>query len=163
MAAGPEPEVVREYRHLLRTASTDWAETAHRHALTTLGPTVRTEVHGEVRRLLLTGYRFGPDDVHAVARVLVLAERRSPRTLLDGLPAELLRRLAAAVVSSPTGRMLRAGIDVWDGTEPPGREAPLSEGEGGEPWGCTEFGTAVASPDIGTAWTGIPPPTLRRP
>jgi hypothetical protein len=163
MASGAEPEVVREYRHLLRTASTDWAETAHRHALTTLGPTVRSQVHGEVRRLLLTGYRFGPDDVHAVARVLVLAERRSPRTLLDGLPTGLLRRLAAAVVGSPTGRMLRAGMDVWDGVEPPGPHEPPPGADESEPWGCTEFGTAVASPDIHTAWTGIPPPALRRP
>jgi hypothetical protein len=163
MAAGAEPEVVREYRHLLRTASTDWAETAHRHALTTLGPALRIEVLGEVRRLLLTGYRIGPDDVHAVARMLVLAERRCPRTVLDGLPATLLARLAAAVVGSPTGRMLRAGIDVWDGLEPPGRTDAAPESEGGDPWGSTDFGTAVASPDIGTAWTGIPAPGSRRP
>ena len=38
MVPGAEPEVLREYRHLLRTASSDWQETAHRHALWALGP-----------------------------------------------------------------------------------------------------------------------------
>ena len=44
MVQGAEPEVLREYRHLLRTASADWQETAHRHALTALerGTTART-------------------------------------------------------------------------------------------------------------------------
>ncbi len=156
-----EPEVLHEYRHLLRTASTDWQETAHRHALTGLGPAVRAAVLGQVRSLLLTGYRFGADDVHAVARVLVLAEHRRPRTLLDGLPPDLLLALAGAVTSSPTGRMLRAGIDIWDGTEPPEPpEAPAAAGH--STWTSAEFGTSLASPDIGAAWTGVPPP-VRRP
>ena len=38
--------------------------------------------------------------------------------LLDGLPRDLRDDLAAAVVGSPIGRMLRAGIDVWDGHDP---------------------------------------------
>jgi hypothetical protein len=161
MRPGAETEVVREYRHLLRTASADWQETAHRHALTTLGPAVRAAVLGQVRRLLLTGYRFGADDVHAVARVLVLAERRRPRTLLDGLPPDLLRTLATAVTSSPTGRMLRAGLDVWDGAEPPEPpEEPVRAAHAA--WTRTEFGTSLASPDVGVAWTAVPPP-LRRP
>ncbi len=152
--------MVREYRHLLRTASADWQETAHRHALTALGPVVRAEVLGQVRRLLLTGYRFRPDDVHDVARVLVLAERRRPRTHLDGLPEELLLALAGAVTASPTGRMLRAGIDVWDGTEPPQPAGPApSTTRGG--WTLTRFGTEVLCPDLGSAWS-VPPP-LRRP
>jgi hypothetical protein len=157
-----EPEVVREYRHLLRTASTDWQETAHRHALTFLGPAVRREVLREVRRLLLTGYRVGPDDVHDVARLIVLAERRRPRILLDGFPGVLRDRLAAAVVASPTGRMLQAGIDVWDGTEPP---EPVSAEEPAAPrrdgWQACEFGTELASPDLGSAWTTPPPPVRR--
>jgi hypothetical protein len=161
MRPGAEPEVLHEYRHLLRTASTDWQETAHRHALTGLGPEVRAAVIGQVRRLLLTGYRFGADDVHAVARVLVLAERRRPGTLLDGLPPDLLLTLAGAVTSSPTGRMLRAGIDLWDGSEPPEPpEAPVPAAH--TAWTRSEFGTSLASPDVGSAWTGVPPP-LRRP
>ena len=119
MAPGAEPEVLREYRHLLRTASADWQETAHRHALTALGEQDRRDVLAEVRRLLLSGTRLEPDDVHAVARLLVLAERRRPRVLLDGMRPDLLDRLATAVVGSPIGRMLRAGYDVWDGEEPP--------------------------------------------
>lgn len=119
MGVAPESAVLHEYRHLLRTASTDWAETAHRHALTSLGRAVRVRVLTQLRLLLQTGYRLHPDDVHALARLLVLAERRRPRTVLDGLEPDLVRHLAAAVVASPVGQMLRAGIDVWDGTEPP--------------------------------------------
>jgi hypothetical protein len=157
MAAGAEPEVVREYRHLLRTASADWQETAHRHALTALGPGVRAEVLEQVRRLLLTGYRFRADDVHDVARVLVLAERRRPRILLDGLPRGLLLTLARAVTASPTGRMLRAGIDLWDDREPSSpRERAPSGRRGG--WTCTAFGTELSSPDLVTAWTVLPRP-----
>ena len=160
MRSGAEPEVVREYRHLLRTASTDWQETAHRHALMTLGPAARTEVLAQVRRLLLTGYRIGADDVHAVARLIVLAERRRPRTLLDGLPPDLVLTLATAVTSSPTGRMLRAGIDLWDGAEPPEppeEPAPTAHSE----WTHAEFGTSLASPDEGVAGMVTRPPRRR--
>ena len=118
MVPGAEPEVLREYRHLLRTASADWQETAHRHALWALGPQGRGWLLTELQRLLLAGTRLGRDDVHALARLVVLAERRSPRILLDGLPRDLRDDLAAAVVGSPIGRMLRAGIDVWDGHDP---------------------------------------------
>ena len=152
--------MVREYRHLLRTASVDWQETAHRHALTALGPDVRASVLVEVRRLLLTGFRFGADDVHALARVLVLAERRRPRTLLDGLPPDLLLTLATAVTASPTGRMLQAGIDVWDGTEPPPapeEQAPVERSG----WTDAEFGTSLASLDDGAAGTLARPPRRR--
>ncbi len=114
-----ESETVRRYRHILRAASQDWAETAHRHALLRLGPDGRRSVLAEVRRLLVTATRLSQDDVHAIARLLVMAERRAPRVLLDGMPPGLLERLAAAVVDSPVGRMLRAGYDVWDGAEPP--------------------------------------------
>lgn len=117
--APDEPVVLREYRHLLRTGSTDWQETAHRHALLALGSAPRAEVLAECHRLLLAGTRLRPDDVHALARLLVLAERRRPRTLLDGMHPDLLERLAAAVVDSPAGRLLRAGIDAWDGADPP--------------------------------------------
>ncbi len=114
-----EPEVMRRYRHILRTAATDWQETAHRHALTTLGTSARAAILGEVQRLLLAGTRLGAHDTHDIARILVLAERRRPRVLLDGMRPDLLRRLATAVVESPAGRMLRAGYDVWDGEDPP--------------------------------------------
>ena len=134
MGPGAEPEVLREYRHLLRTASADWQETAHRHALWALGPGPRGRVLAEGRRLLLTGYRVDPDDVHTVARLLVLAERRRPRTILDGMPADLLTELAAAVVSSPVGRMLRAGMDVWDGSEPVRRPDPAPEPDHHQRW-----------------------------
>ena len=162
MAAVAESEVVREYRHLLRTASADWQETAHRHALTALDPATRAEVLGEVRRLLLTGYRITAEDVHDVARLIVLAERRRPRILLDGFPRALRDRVAEAVVASPTGRMLRAGIDVWDGAEPLAGEPPEEpRAARGEAWQHSEFGTELASPDLISAWT-TPPPPLRR-
>src|SRR6478735_8904631 len=128
MVPGAEPEVLREYRHLLRTASADWQETAHRHALMALGPQGRGRLLTELQRLLLAGTRLGGDDVHALARLVVLAERRSPRILLDGLPRDLRDDLAAAVVGSPVGVMLRAGIDVWDGHDPDRR--PLATAYG---------------------------------
>ena len=163
MGTDVESEVLREYRHLLRTASADWQETAHRHALTSLGAADRTAVLAEVQRLLLAGTRLGPDDVHAVARLLVLAERRRPRLLLDGLPPDLLRRLAAAVVDSPIGRMLRAGYDVWDGVEPPRPFEPALEVDLHLGWTGTEgWGTDATSPSLGAAWIPSPPPRLRR-
>lgn len=118
MGPGAEPEVLREYRHLLRTASADWQETAHRHALLALGPRARARLLAELQGLLLAGTRLDADDVHALARLVVLAERRRPRLVLDGLPPDLVHVLAVAVVRSPVGGMLRAGIDVWDGRDP---------------------------------------------
>ena len=134
MGPAAETEVLLEYRHLLRTASADWQETAHRHALWALGPSVRAHLLDELRRLLLTGTRLHPDDVHALARLVVLAERRSPRLLLDGLPADLRDELAGAVVHSPTGRMLAVGIDVWDGGEPPQRPQPPPDPDHHQRW-----------------------------
>jgi hypothetical protein len=119
VARGVESEVRREYRHLLRTGSSDWQESAHRHALNVLGEQGRAEVLAECRRVLLSGTRLTTNDVHALARLVVLAERRRPRILLDGMRPEVLDALAGAVVDSPTGRMLRAGLDVWDGEDPP--------------------------------------------
>ena len=111
MGPAVEPSVLRQYRHLLRTASTDWQETAHRHALLALGPLrLRAPLLTEVQRLLLTGTRLHPDDVHAVARLLVLAERRRPRQLLDGLPPDLLDLARRGRGRQPPGRILRAGI-----------------------------------------------------
>ena len=84
MGDGTEPEVLRRYRHLPRTAALDWQETAHRRALTDLGPSARADLLGELRVLLGTGYRFGPDDIHHVARLVVRAERRAPGLLPRG-------------------------------------------------------------------------------
>lgn len=134
MAPGAEPEVLREYRHLLRTASADWQETAHRHALQAIGPGPRERVLAECQRLLQTGTRLTPHDIHAVARLIVLAERRRPRTILGGLPPDLLHDLAAAVVGSPVGQMLRAGIDVWDGAEPPAPSEPPPDPDHHQRW-----------------------------
>jgi hypothetical protein len=118
MVPGAEPEVLHEYRHLLRTASSDWQETAHRHALWAMGPLSRARLLAELQRLLLAGTRLGRDDVHALARLVVLAERRTPRLLLDGLPGDLRDQLARAVVRSPTGQMLGVGLEMWDGEDP---------------------------------------------
>ncbi len=134
MVPGDEPEVLRQYRHLLRTASADWQETAHRHALTVLSPDDRAGILAEVHRLLLAGTRVQPDEVHAVARLLVLAERRRPRVLLDGMRPDLLERLAGAVVASPIGQMLRAGYDVWDGIEPRRPFEPQPEVDHHQAW-----------------------------
>lgn len=134
MASAAETEVLREYRHLLRTASTDWQETAHRHALTALGPGGRAEVLGEIQRLLLAGTRLRESDIHAIARLLVLSERRRPRSLLDGMRPDVVNRLATLVVASPIGVMLRAGYDVWDGVEPPRPYEPKPEVDHHQGW-----------------------------
>ena len=134
MVPGTEPEVLREYRHLLRTASGDWQETAHRHALWALGRAWRVRLLGELQHLLLAGTRLGPDDVHALARLVVMAERRHPRVLLDGLSSDLRDALASAVVRSPTGRMLAVGLDVWDGTDPPERPQPGPDPDHHQRW-----------------------------
>ena len=154
MAPDVESEVLREYRHLLRTASTDWQETAHRHALTALGEDLRAQVLAEVRRLLLAGTRLGVHDTHAIARLLVLAERRRPRAVLDGLRPDLLAALAEAVVASPVGRMLRAGYDVWDGVEPPRPYEPPPDPDHHQGWN-TQFPSL--SQDVGLALTYRPP------
>jgi len=161
MGADPESEVLREYRHLLRTASADWQETAHRHALTTLGGDDRAEVLAHVQRLLLAGTRLRPDDVHAVARLVVLAERRRPRLLLDGLPPALLDRLAAAVVGSPIGRMLRAGYDVWDGLEPPRPFQPAPHVDHHQGW-HTQWATPGTFGEGSAFYPAQPPPRHRR-
>ena len=162
MGTGAESEVLREYRHLLRTASADWQETAHRHALTSLGAEDRSTVLAEVQRLLLAGTRLRRDDVHAVARLLVLAERRRPRVLLDGMRPDLLERLASAVVDSPIGRMLRAGYDVWDGVEPPRPFEPALEVDRHLGWTGTDgWGTDAVSTALGAAWLPTPPPRRR--
>ena len=154
MDPAPEPEVLREYRHLLRTASTDWQETAHRHALTAMDVDVRSGVLAEVQRLLLAGTRLGVNDIHAIARFLVLAERRRPRSLLDGLPPDVLGPLAAAVVASPIGQMLRAGYDVWDGVEPPRPYEPPPDPDRHQGW-HGQFPSL--SHELGPAFTYVPP------
>ena len=160
MVQGAEPEVLREYRHLLRTASTDWQETAHRHALTALSEDDRKDVLAEVQRLLLAGTRLEPDEVHTVARLLVLAERRRPRVLLDGMRPDLLERLATAVVGSPIGRMLRAGYDVWDGVEPPRPYEPALEVDHHQMW--HEQWATPGTFGEGSAYYPAQPPTSRR-
>src|SRR5687768_16732463 len=159
MDPGVESEVAREYRHLLRTGSADWQETAHRHALLALGPRVRTRLLAELRALLLTGTRLGPDDVHAIARLLVLAERRRPRILLDGLSPDLLDRLATAVVASPAGGSLGAGIDVWDGAEPPRRPEPAPDLDHHQRWHA-QRATPGYEGDA-AAFLAAPPPPAR--
>ena len=161
MGADAEPEVLREYRHLLRTASADWQETAHRHALWALAPDQRGRLLGALQGVLLAGTRLRPDDVHAVARLLVLAERRRPRTLLDGLPPDLVEALATAVVDSPTGRMLQAGIDVWDGAEPPGRPEPPPPVDHHQRW-HDQWATPGTFGEGSAFIAATPPPSVRR-
>ena len=160
MGADAESEVLREYRHLLRTASADWQETAHRHALWALGPHERHRLLRELQGLLLAGTRLQPDDVHAVARLVVLAERRRPRTLLDGLSPDLVDALAGAVVGSPTGRMLRAGIDVWDGAEPPRRREPPPAVDHHQRW-HEQWATPGALGEGSAFFPAAPPPHRR--
>jgi hypothetical protein len=158
MAPGVESEVMREYRHLLRTASADWQETAHRHALMAMGANGRREVLAEVQRLLLAGTRLCAEDIHAIARLLVLAERRRPRSILDGMRPDLVEALAAGVVRSPVGGMLRVGYDIWDGTEPPPPRSAPPPPDLHTAWTRTDFGTEVSMGDLGSASLPTRPP-----
>ena len=80
----------------------------------------RARLLAELQRLLLAGTRLGRDDVHALARLVVLAERRTPAH-----PARRAARPTCATswpapsCDSPIGRMLRVGLDVWDGSRTP--------------------------------------------
>ena len=113
-----EDPVVRQYRYLLRTAPGDALEHAHLEALEVLSPQERGALLRTVQEQLVAGLRLGPDDVPALAHLVVLGERRSPGALLRHCPPAVLRRLADAALVSEAAFGLLSGYAAWDGRDP---------------------------------------------
>jgi hypothetical protein len=120
LAAQPDVEdpVVRQYRYLLRTAPGDALEHAHLEALEVLSRQERAVVLATVQEQLVAGLRLGPDDVPALARLVVLGERRSPGALLQHCPPAVLLRLSDAALLSEAAFGLLGGYAAWDGRDP---------------------------------------------
>jgi hypothetical protein len=118
---------VRQYRYLLRTAPVDALEHAHLEALTAVGSSDREVVLRTVQDQLVSGLRLQPDDVPALARLVVLGERRSPGSVLRHCDAEVLRRLGHAALTSEAAFGLLNGYAAWDGRDP--EPAPEEEWE----------------------------------
>ena len=120
LAAQPEDEdpVVRQYRYLLRTAPGDALEHAHLEALEVLSPQERAVGRRTGPDQRGAGLRREPDDVPALARRVVLGERRSPGALLRHCPPAVLRRLADAALVSEAAFGLLSGYAAWDGLDP---------------------------------------------
>lgn len=160
LAALPDEEdpVVRQYRYLLRTAPGDALEHAHLEALGVLSPQDRAAVLRTVQEQLVAGLRLEPDDVPALARLVVLGERRSPGALLRHCPAEPLRRLADAALVSEAAFGLLSGYAAWDGLDP--EPAPDEDWQArkhrnwGDPSDSPEVRKAWSSGTIGTSGAG---------
>lgn len=110
--------MVRQYRYLLRTASMDALEHIHVEALGRLGQEGREAVLRTVQEQLVTGLRLQPGDVPALARLVVIGERRSPGALLRTCDPAVLRRLAELALVSVAAFGLLTGYAAWDGRDP---------------------------------------------
>jgi hypothetical protein len=122
----PEPEErpeVRQYRYLLRTAPFPVLEDLHRRALATLDPLIRAQVLGTVQERLLAGSDVTVDDVGPLARLLTLAEVRTPGLVLSALSEMALTRVAGAVLRLPEAAERLDGYDDWDGQDPDPRDS----------------------------------------
>jgi hypothetical protein len=113
-----EDPVVRQYRYLLRTAPVDALEHMHREALARMTHEDCAAVLQTVQQQLVTGSRLHPDDVQALARLVVLGERRSPGVLLRHCDTAVLRRLSDLALVSEAAFGLLTGYAAWDGRDP---------------------------------------------
>jgi hypothetical protein len=113
-----EDQTVRQYRYLLRTASPDALQAAHREALDRLDEGQRAAVLAAVRAGLVAGQRLTPDATGAIARLVSIGERREPRAFLDACDPVALHALADAVVNAEAAFGLFAGYAAWDGADP---------------------------------------------
>lgn len=108
--ATDEDPVVRQYRYLLRTVPPDTLEHMHLEALTEVAGEDRAAVLRTVQEQLVTGLHLQPDEVPALARLVVLGERRSPGALLRHCRPDVLRRLADAALASEAAFGLLTGL-----------------------------------------------------
>jgi hypothetical protein len=146
--------VIRQYRFLLRTASIDALEAAHREALTAMSPDRKESVLQGVREGLVAGLRASPDDVRALAHLLTVGERRSPGAFLKSCDPATLHELAQAVLLSEASFGLFGGYDVWDGAEP--TQGPeRDDSEFGERWHAHRLGRDELSARSYDGWGGV--------
>ena len=117
MTAATEEPVVRQYRYLLATGPADALQAAHREALEGLDDSGRAAVLGAVQEAFVAGDRLRPEDTSAVARLLVLGERRAPGAFRRACESGVLDALAGAVVASDAVFGLFAGYGDWDGED----------------------------------------------
>jgi hypothetical protein len=122
-AAPVERPEVRQYRYLLRTATFPVLERLHRDALTSVDPLVRAQVLGTVQGRLLAGRDLTVDDVGQLARLLTLAEVRTPGLVVSALTEMALARVAGAVLRLPAARDGLEGYEDWDGQDPDPRDS----------------------------------------
>jgi hypothetical protein len=117
-AVSDEDPVVRQYRFLLREASPDAVEVAHREALALLREEQRRVILSAVQQGLVAGQRLQPRDTDQIAHLIVLGERRSPNAFLSACEPGTLLALSQAVIHSEATSGLFARYAAWDGADP---------------------------------------------
>src|SRR6476469_6162157 len=108
-----ERHELRQYRYLLRTAPPEALD-----ALLVLDPAVRAIILRTAQERLQTGRDLTVDDIHRLARLMTVAEIRTPGVLVSGLVDIAHERLARAVLRQATQTDLLDGYDTWDGVDP---------------------------------------------
>ena len=134
MALDHEDLVVRQYRYLLRTAPADAMEHAHVEAIESLDENSRAALLRAVQSGLVAGLRLSTQDVHQMAHLITLGERRRPGAFLGACEARSLRALADGVVLAEASFALFGGYADWDGAEPAAPDTGWSDGGFGEHW-----------------------------
>lgn len=118
-AAPPvERSELRRYRYLLRTATPEALDGLHREALLALDPAVRAIILRTAQERLQTGRDLTVDDTDHLARLMTVAEVRTPGVLISALVDIAHERLAKAVLRPAVRTGLLEGYDAWDGLEP---------------------------------------------
>ena len=121
VATAPELEdpFVRQYRYLLRSASADALEDAHREAFAELTAPHRSAVLDAVRTGMASGAHLTVDNTARLAHLVVFAEKSFPGVFLAACPPEVLRALADHVLVAEASFGLLGGYATWDGAEQP--------------------------------------------
>ncbi|GAB3076749.1 hypothetical protein [Pedococcus soli] len=113
-----ERHELRQYRYLLRTAPPEALDALHLDALLVLDPAVRAIILRTAQERLQTGRDLTVDDIHRLARLMTVAEIRTPGVLVSGLVDIAHERLARAVLRQAAQTDLLDGYDTWDGVDP---------------------------------------------
>lgn len=124
----PEDQTVRQYRFLLRTAPMDALQAAHHEALDRLPADDRASLLRAVQDGLVAGQRLGPGDTAAMARLVSIGERRTPRGFLDACEPTPLHSLAERVIQSEAVFGLFSGYAAWDGVDPAPADVGVDHG-----------------------------------
>ena len=152
----PEDQAVRQYRFLLRSAPVDALQAAHHEALDRLTERDRARVLTAVQDGLVAGQRLGPGDTAAVARLVSIGERRSPRGFLDACDPTALRSLAQAVIQADAAFGLFSGYAAWDGVDPEPTDPGVDHGGSGSSEALgVQVNTAREMARIHAASTGV--------